>query len=123
MKAARLPLLAALAAAFAFGATDAVAQVAPEVPDTDELTTFTEAFVEISVVREEVTPQILQADSQDEAAAIQQEANARMMEILGEHELDADRYNEITQLINSDEELRVRFEATYAELTEDDGGA
>jgi hypothetical protein len=111
----------------AFGAGDLAAQEpqpqqAPDPPDREELVTFTEAYVAIAEVRAEVTPAISAAEDAEEATRIQEEANQQMMAILDEHDLDAERYGEITMVLNTDEELRAEFEAIYEELTEGGGG-
>lgn len=114
----RLPIIAAVAALMFTGApADGAAQAAATPPDTDELVTFTEAFVEISEVREEMTPRIMQAQDAEEASQLQAEANDQMIGILTDHELDPERYNTITQLINTDPELQAEFEAILQEIT------
>lgn len=114
----QLPLAALAAAALLIGApADGHAQAAQEAPDREELVSFTEAFVEISQVRDEMTPEILQAESQEEAAALQAEANEQMIEVLNEHDLAPERYNSITQQLNSNQELRADFEAILEEIT------
>lgn len=114
----RLPLVAVATAALLIRApADSAAQQQTATPDREELVTFTEAFVEIAEVRDEMTPAIAQAESQEEAADLQSTANERMIEILDEHELDPQRYNTITQLINNDPEVRADFEAILAEIT------
>lgn len=113
-----LPLVAVATAALLVGApADSAAQQQTATPDREELVTFTEAFVEIAEVRDEMTPAIAQAESQQEAAELQSTANERMIEILDEHELDPQRYNTITQLINNDPEVRADFEAILDEIT------
>lgn len=114
----RLPLVAVATAALLIRApADSAAQQQTATPDREELVTFTEAFVEIAEVRDEMTPAIAQAESQEEAADLQSTANERMIEILDEHELDPQRYNTITQLINNDPEVRADFEAILDEIT------
>lgn len=93
----------------------------PDMPDQAELQTFAEAYVEIGEVRAEMSPDLAAAENAEEANALQQEANDRMMEILEQHGLSVERYSAITQILNSDEELREEFEAVYEELTGSDG--
>lgn len=115
-----LPLVAVAAALLIGAPADSAAQQQQQqtaTPDREELVTFTEAFVEIAEVREEMTPAIAQAESQQEAAELQSTANERMIEILDEHELDPQRYNTITQLINNDAEVRADFEEILDEIT------
>jgi len=92
------------------------AQAAPAAPDRAELETFTEAYHEISQVRDEMSPALTTAETAEEANALQQQANDQMMDILEEHGLTVERYSAITQILNQDEELRAEFEAMYAEI-------
>ncbi|MDZ7780726.1 MAG: DUF4168 domain-containing protein [Gemmatimonadota bacterium] len=93
----------------------------PNMPDQAELETFAEAYVAIGEVRAEMSPELAAAENAEEANALQQEANDRMTQILDEHGLSVERYSAITQILNSDEELRAEFEAVYEELTGADG--
>ena len=88
-----------------------------EPPDREELVTFTEAYVEIAEVREELTEQLAGADSQEEANALQQQGNVEMTGVLEEHELEQERYNEIIQILSVDQELRAEFQEIYEEIT------
>jgi hypothetical protein len=108
-----------LALIMALMPTQVTAQAAPEAqtPDRAELETFTEAYHEISLVRDEISPALATAETAEEANALQQQANDQMMGILEEHGLTVERYSAITQILNQDEELRAEFEAIYAEIT------
>ncbi len=90
---------------------------AQEAPDRAELETFAEAYVEIGEVRAEMSPALAAAETAEEANALQEQANDRMMSILEENDMTVDRYSAITNILNSDEELRAEFEEIYAELT------
>lgn len=111
-----LTLVAFAAGALLVGAPAEAQAQAAETPDREELVTFAEAFVEIAEVRNEVTPRIAAAETQEEAASAQAEANERMLEVLEEHELAPQRYNAITQQINQDAELLEEFEEILAEI-------
>src|SRR5690554_971732 len=86
------------------------------VPDDEELRAFTQAYVEIEDIREEVAPEMEAASTPEEAAEVQDQANDRMMAVLDEHELEIERYAAITSLLNQDEELRSQFEVMYRQL-------
>lgn len=107
MLAAALPLAAPLAA------QDTI------LPDDEELTSFTHAYIDIQDIRAEVEVRMLQASSEEEATAVQQEANERMQAALDEQEITVDRYTEITNVLNADEPLRVRFQEIYEEIIEE----
>ncbi|MEX2466557.1 MAG: DUF4168 domain-containing protein [Gemmatimonadota bacterium] len=107
----------ALALALAMMPAQVTAQAAPDVPDDQELEAFTEAYFEISQVRDQMSPELAAAETAEEANQLQQQANDRMMGILENHGMSVERYSEITTLLNADEELRAEFEALYSELT------
>lgn len=90
---------------------------AQEAPDREELVTFTEAYVEIGEVRTEMSAELEAAESAEEANALQQEANERMVAILEEKDLTVERYGAITNILNTNEELRAEFQEIYAEIT------
>src|SRR5690606_13238394 len=112
-------LVGALIMAFIPGA--ATAQATPAPPDQEELETFTAAYVEIAEVRAELSPELAAAETPEEAAEIQDEANNRMMAVLDDHDLDVDRYTEITAVLNQDEALRAQFEEMYAQMSSGGG--
>ena len=58
----------------------------------------------------------------EEAQQIQMEANQKMVAVIEEHEFTPQRYTEITNILNADEELREEFEQIYRELIEDKDG-
>lgn len=125
----RTMLTSSLTAAFVLlagmGSVDAQVpteqQEMPEPPEREELVTFTEAYIDVTVVQTELGEEVAQAESPEEANELQQEANEEILGILEEHELEAERYREITMVLNADEELRADFEEIYIELTEGGG--
>jgi hypothetical protein len=109
--------LPALALAFVVTAPlDADAQVAdPPIPDQEELVQFTEAFLEVMEIRQELEVEVAQAETPEEANALQQRANDEMVATLEEHGLTTERYSEIVTLINQDESVRNEFEQLLEE--------
>lgn len=97
------------------------AQETPNPPDREELVTFTEAYIDVTEVQTELSEQVAEAETPEEANALQEEANEEILGILEEKELEADRYREITMVLNADEELRAEFQEIYVELTEGGG--
>lgn len=97
------------------------AQETPDPPDREELVTFTEAYIDVTEVQTELSEQVAEAETPEEANALQEEANEEILGILEEKELEADRYREITMVLNADEELRAEFQEIYVELTEGGG--
>jgi uncharacterized protein YggE len=89
---------------------------AQNLPDREELVTFTEAYVEIGEVRAEMSAELEAAESAEEADALQQEANERMMAVLDEKDMTVERYGAITNILNTNEELRAQFEEIYQEI-------
>lgn len=93
-------------------------QDAPEVPEA-ELETFAEAYADIADIRQELQTELQAAETSEEANQIQQEADSRMQAVLEEHGISVQRYQEITQVLNSNPEQRQEFEQILAEI---DGG-
>lgn len=116
--------LPALALAFLVTAPlGADAQVAdPPIPDQEELVQFTEAFLEVTELRQEMEVEVAQAETPEEANALQQQANDEMVGTLEEHGLTTERYSEIVTLINQDESVRNEFEELLEELSGDGVG-
>lgn len=85
-----------------------------------ELKTFAVAYLALSDIREEMTAQLDAVQSAEEAQAIQQEANTKMVSELEEHGFTAEEYTVVVTALNEDEELRNRFEETIAELIEEE---
>ena len=96
----------------------ALDQEMPDPPSQEELVTFTEAYIEVIQVQDDLNQRISAAESQEAANALQEEANQEVMTILDEHDLEPDRYREITVVLNADAELRAEFEEIFIELTE-----
>jgi hypothetical protein len=100
-------------------APHAGAQEMPDPPDREELVEFTKAYLEVMEVREEMEERMMGAATQEEAQQIQMEANQKMVAVIEEKEFTPQRYTEITNILNADEELREEFEQIYLELIED----
>lgn len=98
------------------------AQEIPDPPDREELVEFTKAYLEVMEVREDMEAKMMRAATQEEAQKIQMEANQMMVAIIDDHEFTPQRYTEITNILNADEELREKFEEIYNELLEDRDG-
>lgn len=98
------------------------AQPQQEVDVSDqELETFTAAFVEVQELREELSREIENAENADEAQALQEESDQKMVEVIEEeHGLEVDRYNQISQALRTDRELYAQFEELREELTDQD---
>jgi hypothetical protein len=119
-----LPAAAAVALSALLPAIGAAQTPTPDqvpTPDGEELVTFTTAFVEIADVRDEMAVRLEEAETPEEAAEIQSEADAQMMEVLDERELSPDRYNQIVQLINVNPELQAEFEQLLLEVRGGEG--
>ena len=88
-------------------------------PDSQELEVFVETYVDIQEVREDVERQMALVTSEEEAAALQAQANERMGAALEENDFTIERYTEITNILNADEELRLEFQQKYQEALEE----
>jgi len=115
----RLMTLPALALALALAAPTGAEAQAADTPDHEELVQFTEAFLEVTEIRQDMEAQVAQAQSPEEANALQQEANDQMVAALDDHGMTTERYSEIVNLINQDEAVRDDFEELLVELSGD----
>ncbi len=98
------------------------AQEIPDPPDREELVEFTKAYLEVMEVREEMEERMMRAATQEEAQEIQMEANHMMVAVIEDYDFTPQRYTEITNILNADEELREEFEEIYIELLEERDG-
>lgn len=102
-------------------------QGAPPAQDIEvsdgELETFAEAHLEVQEIRQEMDQAIQSAEDREAAQAIQKQANQEMAAVIqDEHEMEVNRYRQIAQAINQDQELRQKFQTIIDELTEDEEG-
>ncbi len=94
-------------------------QQAPQIEvEEDELRAFTEAQVEIEGLRGEYQTRLQEAEGQEEARQIEQEANEEMVGVVEDQGLDVQRYTQIARAIDSDPDLRQRFMELRQELSE-----
>lgn len=107
-------------------ASPALAQQGGAQPQQDvdvsdqELRTFTEAFVDVQEIRDDLNREMEDAENADEAQALQEEADQRMVEIIEEeHDIGVERYNQISQAMRADSELYAQFEEIREELVEE----
>ena len=93
------------------------------VPDLEEETieTFAEAYLEISDVRMDLQASLQNAQDDQQASQLQQQANQEMQAILEDHDMNVQEYQEITQVLNNDPEQRQEFEQVVEELREEEG--
>lgn len=117
---ARIAAAGSAAAALAFAGAaaaqqpaDLKAQAGVEIaPVTDaEIETFVAATQEVVVIIEEYQPQLQAAESQEAAAALQQEAQDKLVAAVEAEGMSADRYNQINMAAAKDEELAARITA------------
>lgn len=112
-------LAAGLAAAPATGqqqpAPQPQAQDAPEI-EQDELETVAEAYVEISEIRAQMQTELQSADDSQQATEIQQRADQQMQQVLQDHGIAIERYQEVIQILNSDPEQRQAFQEVLQEI-------
>lgn len=116
----------AVAGALFFGSA-AVAQEGAPPPDQEvdvsdsELETFTEAYLDVQEIRDELNREIEGAENAREAQALQEEADQEMVRVIEEqHEIGVERYNRVSQAVHADPELYEEFESLREELTDRD---
>lgn len=88
--------------------------------DQETLETFAEAYLDIGEVRTGMQSCLEDVQDQSQANRIQQEANIQMQDVLEEHDLTAQDYRQITQVLNNDQEQRAEFESIVEELREEE---
>ena len=110
-------ILAPLALTLLLPLTPLAGQQTP--PDEAELTSFAETYADVQEIRVDAELRIATATNEAEAAAIQQEINEQMTEALEENNFTIERYTEITNILNNDEDLRTRFQEIYEEILEE----
>ena len=90
-------------------AQSAAAQSA-ESYSSEELDIFTDALLEVAEVRQKYTPMLQGAETEDQEAAIVEEANAEITQVIEDTDgITLDRYTEIAQAANEDQELNQRI--------------
>lgn len=77
----------------------------------EELQQFVDLQDEIGAVREEYVSRIENADSEDEARQLQQEAQSEMVDTIEEAGISVQEYNAIAVAYNSNPEIQERVEA------------
>ena len=93
-----------------YGAAEQPAAAAAPVSDAD-LQNFVEAANEVSEIRDEFTGRLEGVESQEEAQALQLEAQEKMVEAVEASGIDVTQYNEIATRLQADPELQQRAEA------------
>lgn len=78
------------------------AQASAEQVSEEQLRAFARASLAIDAIVAEWNPKIEQAASEEEANALQQQANEAMVTAVAAEGLDVDSYNQIYQLMQSD---------------------
>jgi hypothetical protein len=77
---------------------------------SEELDIFTDALLEVAEVRQKYTPMLQGAENEEKEASIVEEANQEIMQVIEETDgMSVDRYTEIAQAANEDQELNQRI--------------
>lgn len=81
-----------------------------------QLETMAEVYVEMSALQSETDAQAQEATSPEEQNAIQAQATEDMQAILEDHGMSVEEYQQLVQLLNTDPQIRERFEEVLAEV-------
>ncbi|NLJ93434.1 MAG: DUF4168 domain-containing protein [Aeromonadales bacterium] len=92
------------------GAAPAQQQQAAPVSDGD-LKKFVDASEDVAKIRDEFSQKLNNADDQEKAQQLQQEAQDKMLDAVQKSGLDAMKYNEIATQIQADPQLQQRAES------------
>jgi len=82
----------------------------------EELERFARAYLEIARLTAQMERDTALATSPEEKQEIVRQTRAAMPGVLQEHEITAQRYREIANLLNQDPELRQKFAALLEEI-------
>jgi hypothetical protein len=88
-------------------------------PEAAELTVYTEAFLDIELITQELAPQIEAAQTEEEKAQLQQQVEERSAAVLAQREIEKERYEAIGKLIEANPELRAQFDAERTRIVEE----
>lgn len=97
------------------GGLPAQAQTATP-PSEGEVETFAAAAVSIQEVTEEYRAEAENAESEEARADIREEYSRMLTDVVTEEGMSVQRYNEIYQLAQQDEEIRSRINAAMADI-------
>lgn len=102
--------LAFAAAPMAMVTAQSAAAQSAESYSAEELDIFTNALLEVAEVRQKYTPLLQSAETEDQQAAIVEEANAEITQVIEETDgITLDRYTEISQAASEDQGLNQRI--------------
>lgn len=102
--------LAFAAAPMAMVTAQSAAAQSAESYSAEELDIFTNALLEVAEVRQKYTPLLQSAETEDQQAAIVEEANAEITQVIEETDgITLDRYTEISQAASENQGLNQRI--------------
>lgn len=93
---------------------------AEQIPQ-EELDRYATAYLEIAQIRQQMQQDMQNAGSQEERQSIRQESNQEMSSVLEDHGMSVERYRQITNILNSDQEQRQAFTALVQEKRQESG--
>jgi hypothetical protein len=86
----------------------------PEVSE-EQIQAFVQAYVSLSEVREEYSTRVQEAENQEEARQLQQEANNAMTTAIEDAGLTVEEYQQVALAINANAEIRERVTEMLSE--------
>ena len=99
-----LALAAAILLVFAGLGSTVLGQTTPEFDDA-QLDAYAASYVEINEIAEEYGPRIQNAETEQQARALQDQANSEMVMVIRRNGLDVPTYNEIADTMRIDRDL------------------
>lgn len=94
---------------------------AEQIPQ-EELDRYATAYLQIAQVRQQMQQDMQNASSQEERQSVRESANQEMSSILEEHGISVQRYREITNILNSDQQQRQEFTSLVQQKRQQSGG-
>ena len=80
-------------------------QEAPEVSES-QINAFVEAYIAVNEVREDYTARLQEAEDQEQAQQLQQEANDAMTAAIEDNGMSIEEYQEVAMAVNADADVR-----------------
>lgn len=86
----------------------------------EELGKLGESMEQIQIIRVNLENKMAGVQDPSQAQQLQQQANAEMIQVLKDHDMEPSRYNALIQAINSDKAFLARFQAIDKERKENE---
>jgi len=87
-------------------------------PANTDVETFARAYIDVASIQEQYSAK-LQSVSEQEAQEIQQRAQQEMVQAIEQHGMSVPQFEQMSQAVGTDEQLRAQFEQKFQELNQE----